>query len=650
MRENYGSIKETLGECGSVREYIAHKLHLLDESGRDMRALFGLMFSERGNVLAETTDGFRVRTITYGECADSIERRSARLAYLLSSVPHGSKVGLCMENSPDWIEIFWSILKAGYEPLLVNMRADDETINSVFAEYGVRAAVSDGRGLNAEILVSPAQIDEAPALHGAENAPFGNEVYFMSSGTSSQLKICGYTGEEFCHQIRCSADILRRNRSIKRHWRGRLKLLAFLPFYHIFGFAAVYVWFCFFSRTLVFLGDMAPDTITDTVRKHGVTHIFAVPLFWEKLYDAAVAKIKERGAKTYRRFLRGMKLAGVPVIGRLIKKFAFREVRDNIFGESVMFMISGGGNISERAMRFANRIGYRLVNGYGMTETGIASVELSERASVRERRSVGKPFGCVRFDIRDGELFVRSDAMARDIFVGGERVAADARGYATGDLFECVRGEYYILGRKDDLLVGANGENLNPELIEPKLAADGVRGLCLVRSGGGIALVAEISPYCGGNRISSMRSEIASRIAALGLSGSVNEIVLTTRRLIGEKDFKISRSRVACRLAAGELCTVTADTAGGDESDTLITGKLRGIFAEALNRDVAEIGFDDNFFFDLGGNSLDYFAMVSAVCSEFGIGFPSSDTASAATVRDVAKLIKSFYSEENIHK
>lgn len=105
-----GMLKETLGGQPSIRKYVAHKIAQLENSDRDMRSLFRLMFSEKENVLAESTDGYKIRSLTYGESLENVRRKTARLAALLGGVPRGSVVGLCLANSPDWIETFWAIL------------------------------------------------------------------------------------------------------------------------------------------------------------------------------------------------------------------------------------------------------------------------------------------------------------------------------------------------------------------------------------------------------------------------------------------------------------------------------------------------------------------------------------------------------------
>ena len=166
-----------------------------------------------------------------------------------------------------------------------------------------------------------------------------------------------------------------------------------MPFYHVFGLIAVYIWFAFFSRAFVQLNDLSPQTIVNTIKRHKVTHIFAVPLFWETVYDQAIKTIKSRGDKTYQKFLKGMqlsrKLGSAPLLGNAFTKAAFREVRENLFGESICFLITGGSAIRPEVIEFFNAIGYRLADGYGMTETSPVLTVLSPEPS--SGRTINSP-------------------------------------------------------------------------------------------------------------------------------------------------------------------------------------------------------------------------------------------------------------------
>ena len=143
----------------------------------------------------------------------------------------------------------------------------------------------------------------------------------------------------------------------------------------------------------------------NTIKRHKVTHLFAVPLFWQKVYEAAIKEIKNKGEKTYNKFLKGMKLVNKPLIGNYIKNKKFKEIRDQLFGDSISFMITGGGHINQETLTFFNSIGYRLANGYGLSEIGITSVELSDDEKIINSGSVGHPLYGVMYKIENEDLY-----------------------------------------------------------------------------------------------------------------------------------------------------------------------------------------------------------------------------------------------------
>lgn len=642
------TLKDSLGGQGSIKKYVLHKLGLLEQSDKTMRSLFDLMFSEKDNIIGEETDGYRIRKTTYGESKRNVEVKTGRLMRSLDGVERNSVVGLYLENSLDWIEWFWAILYAGYRPLLMNYRFADELTEEIIKDYSVAAVVSADKNFATKNL----HLSDLSAVGDPlepDGARFADEVLLMSSNTSDRLKVCAYTGLQFYYQIHNSAEILKSSKSIKKHYKGRMKLLAFLPFYHIFGLFAVYIWFCFFSRTIVFLRDLSPKTLLHTIRRHEVTHIFAVPILWDKIYKTAIPTIKDRGEKIYKKFQMGMRLSEKlgGAFGRFFRKKAFKEVRENLFGESPQVLISGGGYISPDVLKFMNGIGYYLVNGYGTTETGITSVDLCENVQQRMAGSVGKPFGSIVYTINgESELIISGKSIARRIYSKGEVTVQDENSqFNSHDLFRIEDGRYYIEGRKDDLIIGANGENINPNLVEPKLYVDGVEALALVPTGNNesAALVAEPKKNVPLEAMRGLYERLLARVAELNLTASIGKIILTSAPLIGENDFKVNRKKMTKAVATGTLPLLDLDPTKEalDEADGERVEKVRKIFASALGKTPEEIGTDANFFYDLGGSSLEYFTVVAQVQSEFGVSFPQTSQPDAFSVEAVVRYIKS---------
>ena len=635
------------GGCRTINSFVKAKLHRFENTEHSFRALFELMFAEKENILYERSEGYRILRTSYGEAEREILLRAATLKTLLPKLPQNAVVGIHMENSLSFIEMLWAVLLCGWCPLLMNLRLDDHMLSQALSDSNTQAVISDGT-----LFAVPTLLEKeiVPAAAPIALGQTGAEILLMSSGTSSSLKLCAYSAEEFYWQIHDSCDIIRRCRQMKKHYDGHLKQLTFLPFYHVFGLTAMYIWFAFFSRTFVQLNDLAPQTILNTVRRHRVTHIFAVPLFWQRVYDQAMKKINERGEETVKKFRKGMaiaqKIGDVPVLGKLFSRIAFREIREQMFGDSIRFLISGGSEISEEVLTFFNAIGYHIANGYGMSEVGITSVELSPKRRLRSAGFVGQPFSSVEYRLSDeGELLVRARTSAKYIIENGEK-HFQTDWFSTRDLAACENGHYRILGRRDDLVVSSSGENLNPCLIEPRFEFPDAAGVCLigVQEGGGtkpVLLVSVRQPITE-KRLSALRQAVYQRASELRLEGQLGKIVLTADELMLPQEFKLNRRRLARAYAAGELTELSEESGAGasGRDGSALAAQLRALFAEAVNQPAEEIGDDADFFRDCGGTSLDYFAMISRMQEEYGISFPSAGGQSLGTVREFCQYIE----------
>lgn len=629
---------ENIGGFATLEEFVEDKLSRFEKEEKTFRTLFRYLFEEEENTFLETSDGYRVKKVTYGAYRERILAHVAPLREALFHLERNAYVGLYHENSPDFLLWVWAILAAGFRPILLNTRLPEGVLEETLATYGVGAVLSDGKEFSVYTVktseLSPS--DEPPSLPDA----FGEELLFLSSGTSEAVKLCAYSAEALGCQVASSARIITRSPAMAAHYKGELKQLVLLPLCHVFGFLAVYLWFCFFSRTLVFPKSLDPATVQNTVKKHGVTHIFAVPMVWDRVAKAARKRIRAKGERTLRRFERGAALINkTGTFGERLAPRLMHEVREGLFGESICFLISGGGAVSPETLSFFNGIGYHLANGYGMTEVGITSVELSQSAAVRNTASVGAPFFGVEYAVVDGELRVRGGSLATRVLQGGRELERDEDGFfPTGDLATLRGSLTFINGRRDDLIVGPDGENLNPTLLEKQLSGFGEEGLCLLPAEGGAQLLVSVSPLLDGEGIAALGTAAERALERAGLSRAVRRLFFTVEPLLREGEIKLNRRRLAKALADGTLSTFrpeegerVADKLGG-----ALEEKVAALFARALEREEKIPPFA-HFFRDLGGTSLEYFALLSLVKEEFGATLPDGEM--PATVRDFCHLI-----------
>ncbi len=624
----------------TIGDFIEHKIKSLDSKPKTFENLFRYMFAEKDNIMAEILVGYRIKKTTYGEVKAQVYKKASALKRALSCSKNGA-VGIYMENSLDFLITFWAVLMCGHSPLLLNQKLSGEILDTTLIAHNVIAVVSENKTFCVPTIFSK-DLDKDCELE--DFGDWGKEVIFMSSGTTDNVKLCFYTAENFFYQLSNSVDIFKKCPQIASHYQGELKLLTLLPFYHVFGFMAVYLWFGFFSRTFVFLNDLSAKTIQSAIKRHSITHFFAVPLVWEAVYKGATNKIKNKGPKTYNKFIKGLNIINQNKLGKAIALKQMEEVRENLFGDSIKFLISGGGFISREALEFFNGIGYHLANGYGMTEVGITSVELSSSRKIRNSGSIGSPFINTEYKIdSNGSLLIKGKNVAYKIAQKDKEITTNYQEwFNSNDLAKEKDGKYYLLGRSDDLIIHPSGENLNPVLIENALKIPRADRVCLINALDTPVLLIEAKSCYTIDSIKQTLDKAKEQITRLNLSGLVNKIYITKDNLLDANDFKLNRRKITKKYLNNQINLLDEGYSGANEDVfySALQTEIVKIFAQTLSIEQGKIGLNSNFFTDLNGSSLDYFMLADRISAHFGVDIKSADGQSLNTVYEIANFIK----------
>ena len=635
-----------------LRELIENNSLALENSDKDFEALYNIIFSNGDKVLCETNDGFRIKKSTYTEMKKTVEKVSRGLFARIGAAD--AYVALEMENSPRWIAAFWAILRSGNRPYLVNCRHPKRLSDAIVKSLDIKYIVADKAGeLSGEYIEYSSLLEgESPEF----SAPFANEIALSTSATTLKEVVCFYTGLEMSEQVLCARSIVRECPRIADHYKGSLKQLAFLPFYHIFGLIAVYMWFTFYGRTFVFFRDYAPDTILKTVRRHEVTHIFAVPMLWHTVEKQLEKQVKKKGEKKAAKLHSAMKATTVlqnlfPRAGAKISKKLLSEATDAIFGKSVRFCISGGSALRPSAQYLFNALGYPLYNGYGMTEIGITSVELRKTPKKRNENSIGHPVASVEYRL-DGEgvLWVRGRSICKRMMINRETVD-NGDWFCTGDIMEEKGGYYYIRGRKGDRVIGENGENIDPDMLEAAFDLSDCDAFSVLGLGEGeaerLSLVVSVNPYISKGRLEALAKKAYSVNDTLDSAMRIKDFYFTNDPLSPPTAVKVGRAYLKRAIGeegvvltpfAEELQKAGAKKKDGAEDDPL-TLRIRKIVAEALDISPDKVGDDTHIVNELSATSLQYFAMISELSREFGITEYSDREKYRYTVREFAEYI-----------
>ncbi len=637
----------------ALKEYINQNCNALLNGEKSFENIYHNMFRAENNILAETFDGYRIKKYTYGEVKSRCEDVSAAI-YEKIGATH-KYVGLAMDNSVEWIAAFWGILKSGNKPFLINLRHPDSLTNDIIKKLDIKFVISDSE------LCYDAEIISFSSLNGGDvdfKGEFENELALATSATSLNVTICFYTGKEIAEQILCARDIVSKNPQITAHHKGQLKQLTFLPFYHIFGLTAVYFWFTYFGRTLVFLRDYSPDTILKTCRRHEVTHIFAVPMLWHTIEKQVLKTLKDSGENCEKKFTRGIKLSKTlqkisPYLGAALSQKLMHEVTDKLFGSSIKFCISGGSYIRDSALELINSIGYPLHNGYGMSEIGITSVELRKGLNYRNLNSIGFPFSSVEYRLEDDNtLSVKASSKAAYL-LHGDRLIKDNEWFNTGDVVEKKDSGYFIIGRKSDTIIGENGENINPDMTEqyfnlPDAISFSIFGL---KSGEAEkpTMVVQINKYLSKDRVLSLIDDIIKTNDTIPVSSRVKEFYITYDAITAQTAVKVSRKWLINAINDNKIKLIGFSNIKNEignieydsfDSNSPIAKKVREIIAEELGKKTEDIGDDLHLLSDLGVDSLQYFSIIAKIADTFNITNYSSTENYRYTVKDICKYLE----------
>ncbi|HEY1239415.1 MAG TPA: AMP-binding protein [Bryobacteraceae bacterium] len=211
------------------------------------------------------------------------------------------------------------------------------------------------------------------------------------------------------------------------------------------------------------------------------TILLAPPRMWERIYASICTELKKRPAAVQKAFYGALALSlaaaryrreGRPVPSRIRVPLAvadrvlFRTVRAR-FGGRLRIAASGAAPLAKDLAEFYEAIGMPLIEGYGLTEGGVASLNPLDAPLPG---SIGKALPGVEMRLADdGELLIHSPCLFSGYLRDAEATAEVLRdGWLhTGDLaFIDDRGYVFITGRKKELIVSSTGKKVYPSRIE----------------------------------------------------------------------------------------------------------------------------------------------------------------------------------------
>jgi long-chain acyl-CoA synthetase len=565
----------------------------------------------------------------------------------------GDRILIWAPNSAEWTAAFWACLLRGAVAVPMDDGATPEFARRVARDAGVKLIFAS-REKAALDLVTPRLVledlaDTVRDAHFHATGRFEGEpkktLYetladepitrghiaqiLFTSGTTAEPRGVVLTHGNFLANLEPLERGIDPYRKYERWWHP-VRFVTLVPLSHVFGqFMALFVP-PLLGATVIFEPSTNPSEIIRTVKRERATALIAVPRMLDALHAGIEREFEARGQRDWLKRIfdaaNGKKF--------LRRAWMFRRIHRRL-GWKFWAFISGGAAMSSGTEEFFKRVGYAVVQGYGMTETAsLISLNHPFRAT---EGSIGKVLPGREFRLaEDGEILVRGENVASGYWEGGalRPGVRDAENWLrTGDIGELdADGNLRFKGRKKNVIVTPAGLNVYPEDIEPALRKQsGVRDCVVVpfERGGNAEPCAVLLMENGvdGN-------EEGARKAIENANGSLAEYQRVLRWFLWpEPDFprtptgKPRLNLIATRAAESWDGSSPARTA-------------RGGLEELLARFAGGKGGSEKLEKELNLSSLDRVELMSALEERYQVELNETSFAEAKTVADVQRLLQ----------
>jgi long-chain acyl-CoA synthetase len=407
-------------------------------------------------------NGYRPLSFSYREAAAMARAFALRLRG--AGIRKGDKVLIWSENRPGWVGALWGSILDGVILVPLDYRVSGDFLLRVAKLVEAKALVIGDEVVRADAFTAPvwrvAEIEQQSAATLdpiVTAAPDETVEIVFTSGATGEPK-----GVIITHR-NLLANMLPVEREIQKYKKyGRpffpLRFLNLLPLSHLFGQAMATYMPPMLAGVIIFMKSLDPGDIIRQVHSRRISVLVCVP----KMLEVLRGYVTSRFPETTRPYKPGR---------WWVQWWRYRRVH-RAFGFKFWTFIAGAAPLDSELEQFWLRLGFLVIQGYGLTET--APVVTVNHPFHSRKGTVGKPIQGVEVKIADdGEILVRGPNVTSGYYQGskGSSKLPDSKladGWLhTGDLGELAPdGSLLVHGRKKDVIVTSEGLNVYPEDVE----------------------------------------------------------------------------------------------------------------------------------------------------------------------------------------
>jgi long-chain acyl-CoA synthetase len=400
----------------------------------------------------------------------SASRRTATFLQDLG-VSKGDRVIFWGPNRPEWVAAFFGCQMLGAVVVPLDVRSLEDLLDSISEQTQPRHMFLGHAQAKALVRKhSPHTVLEDLRGHIADLAPLPADAPVEPEDVAELVFTSGTTGHP--------KGVILNHRNIVTNVRMLYSLvvptpenrvLSLLPLSHMFEQTTGLFAPLSGGSSVTYVASLRPDVIFDAMAKSRVTNMSCVPQVLDLFREGIQREVRKQGKE--RQFQMALTAAGMLPMG--MRRHLLKDVHAGL-GGSLDFMVVGGAAPDPETCRWWERVGIKVVAGYGMTEA--SPVVAAHSVKVRRFDSVGKPLPGL--DVRvadDGEILIRGDNVTAGYWRNDEatRDAFEDGWYRTGDIGTLDHeGQLRLRGRKKSMIVLKNGMKVHPEDVEAQLKTD----------------------------------------------------------------------------------------------------------------------------------------------------------------------------------
>jgi long-chain acyl-CoA synthetase len=629
---------------------------------RDLLELLDATTHEwRHRVAFRLYEGDESQRFTFGE----VHHYAARVgsALLANGVVHQDRVMLVGENRPEWGIAFFGILRAGCTAVPVDKEISEAEIVNIARRSEAKICIASEQLLEKHPTLENALaaaglatrvMPLAEAMSGDALAP--NGIGAVKKGASpddvaSLLFTSGTTGNPK------GVMLTHRNFSaLVAKLGGAFDLgvgdgvLSVLPLHHTFEFSAGFL--TPFSRgaEVAYLDELTADRIGDVLEGGNITGLVGVPALWQ-LFHRKITQEFAAQPKFIEEAMKGLMSINAELRNRQglnLGKLLFWPVHRK-FGGNIKFLISGGSALPDDVHKAFHALGFTLDEGYGLTEAAPV-LTVTHAGNKRLPGTVGKALPGVELKIHEpdgegvGEVIARGPNVMAGYFQDRESTAAVLKdGWLyTGDLGRIDEdGNLFLVGRRKDVIIDANGKNVYPDELEELYGVHAhIKELSVVglpdENGGEKVAALVVCDYKERPR-EEVRRELEEHFRVVSNEQPFYRRVKVLR--FQDADLVRTSSRKVKRPLVVEELKRQEKQAEKAKKDGVNTDWLTKVIADVIQKEVGDVKPESRLQVDLGFDSLMLTELSSALEASGVPVHAVSDLTKITTVDDLRRVV-----------